>query len=446
MTVRDALMHSLNVATVKVAEMIGYQRVVRSGAADGTGHEHPATPAVALGAYEMTPIDVAAGYTAFATSGVRAEPLFIRSVVAADGSIEESHAPQTRPVLDPRVAFLVTSLMEDVINHGTGYPVRALGFNAPAAGKTGTSRDGWFAGYTSNLLCVVWVGFRRQSRPGLTGGATAAPDVGRVHEARCCIARVRNTQDFEPPDWRGAGDGGSAKRAARRRRLARRRRRNISSRAASRRNTAMAATATGGQSGSWLSHLFGGGTNPPPPPIRDGAPNGSNASRQCRRWPSQACGAQQGTQKRKRASSARYLVSLVERSLRTNRKRHRSIGMSGETRGLGAKEYAAMKHMPSSIIAFVLQLLPQPLSISLRISLQPNTVPMPVQPSQHDAPPDRRNASRYPDGAQGIRCGHRRLTRNSQKRSEERHAAEQIGIAYQQLGNSERPNVSIGSR
>ena len=49
--------------------------------------------------------------------------------------------------------------MEDVINHGTGYPVRQMGFTAPAAGKTGTSRDGWFAGYTSNLLCVVWVGF-----------------------------------------------------------------------------------------------------------------------------------------------------------------------------------------------------------------------------------------------------------------------------------------------
>ena len=72
-------------------------------------------------------------------------------------------------MLDPRVAFLTTSLMEDVINHGTGYPVRALGFTAPAAGKTGTSRDGWFAGYTSNLLCVVWVGFDDNRNLGLTG-------------------------------------------------------------------------------------------------------------------------------------------------------------------------------------------------------------------------------------------------------------------------------------
>ena len=95
---------------------------------------------MALGAYEMTPIDVAAGYTAFATNGTRAEPLFIRSVVAADGSVEESAAPQTRSVLDPRVAFLVTSLMEDVINHGTGYPVRALGFKRLPRGRRHVAR------------------------------------------------------------------------------------------------------------------------------------------------------------------------------------------------------------------------------------------------------------------------------------------------------------------
>src|SRR5208282_1939976 len=114
-TVRDAMIHSLNVATIKVAEMIGYQRVVDVARQMGLGSNIQPTPAVALGAYEMTPIDVAAGYTAFATQGVRAEPLFIRSVVAADGSIEESAQPQTHSVLDPRVAFLVTSLMEDVL-------------------------------------------------------------------------------------------------------------------------------------------------------------------------------------------------------------------------------------------------------------------------------------------------------------------------------------------
>jgi penicillin-binding protein 1B len=198
-TVRDALIHSLNVATVKVAEMIGYQRVVDLARQMGLGSNIQPTPAVALGAYEMSPIDVAAGYTAFAAGGVRAEPLFIRSVVSADGNVEESAEPTTRAVLDPRVAYLVTSLMEDVINHGTGFPVRQLGFTAPAAGKTGTSRDGWFAGYTSNLLCVVWVGFDDNRDLGLAGGAAAAPIWGEFMKRAVALPMYRNTTTFEPP-------------------------------------------------------------------------------------------------------------------------------------------------------------------------------------------------------------------------------------------------------
>ena len=198
-TVRDALIHSLNVATVKVAEMIGYQRVVDLARQMGLGANIQPTPAVALGAYEMTPIDVAAGYTAFAANGVRAEPLFIRSVISAGGNTDESTAPETHPVLDPRVAYLTTSLMEDVINHGTGYPVRAMGFTAPAAGKTGTSRDGWFAGYTSNLLCVVWVGFDDNRDLGLAGGQAAAPIWGEFMKRAVALPGYRNTQPFDPP-------------------------------------------------------------------------------------------------------------------------------------------------------------------------------------------------------------------------------------------------------
>ena len=145
----------------------------------------------------MTPIEVAAGYTAFAANGVRAEPLFIRSVVAGEWKHARNRTLRPHaPVLDPRVAFLTTSLMEDVINHGTGYPVRALGFNAPAAGKTGTSRDGWFAGYTSNLLCVVWVGFDDNRDLGLAGGEAAAPIWARVHEARRGAAGISRHAGF----------------------------------------------------------------------------------------------------------------------------------------------------------------------------------------------------------------------------------------------------------
>jgi penicillin-binding protein 1B len=273
-TVRDALIHSLNVATVKVAELIGYQRVVDLARQMGLGSNIKATPAVALGAYEMTPVDVAAGYTAFAANGVRAEPLFIRSVVTAEGKVVESAAPQSRLVLDPRVAFLTTSLMEDVINHGTGYPVRALGFNAPAAGKTGTSRDGWFAGYTSNLLCVVWIGFDDNRNLGLAGGQTAAPIWGEFMKRAVAQPLYRNTQSFTAPDgvMEATIDPQSGQLAT-----------------ASCPQTAneyfiegsqptQYCQIHGGQAaesapGSWLSRLFGKGDPTPPPAMGNSAPN-----------------------------------------------------------------------------------------------------------------------------------------------------------------------------
>ncbi len=279
-TVRDALLHSLNVATVKVAEMIGYQRVVDLARQMGLGNNIQPTPAVALGAYEMTPIDVAAGYTAFATNGTRAEPLFIRSVIGADGSIEEQNNPQNRAVLDPRVAFLTTSLMEDVINHGTGYPVRALGFNAPAAGKTGTSRDGWFAGFTSNLLCVVWVGFDDNRDIGLTGGQAAAPMWGEFMKRAVALPAYRNAQGFDPPP--GVVD-----------KLIDPQTGQLATPSCPRTTTEYfvagsepdqfcqlhgGAEAAQSASGSWLSRLFGKSSNPPPPPTPV-APNGkANAS------------------------------------------------------------------------------------------------------------------------------------------------------------------------
>jgi penicillin-binding protein 1B len=198
-TVREALMHSLNVATIKVAQMIGYQRVVDMARQLGIKNAILATPAMALGSYDMTPIDVAAAYTAFASGGVRAEPQFVRTVVSSDGTVMESNAPQTRAVLDPRVAFLVTSLMEGVINQGTGSVVRDMGFMAPAAGKTGTSHDGWFAGYTSNLECVVWVGFDDDRDIDLTGSQTSAPIWTEFMKRAVELPQYRNTQPFEPP-------------------------------------------------------------------------------------------------------------------------------------------------------------------------------------------------------------------------------------------------------
>jgi penicillin-binding protein 1B len=282
-TVRDALMKSLNVATVKVAEMIGYDRVMRMARQMGVEDNMMATPALALGSYEMTPVEVAAAYTPFATGGTRAEPLFIRNVVNGDGNTEEAFAPQTRTVLDPRVAFLTTSLMEDVINHGTGYPVRALGFDAPAAGKTGTSRDGWFAGYTSNLLCVVWVGFDDNRDLDLTGGQAAAPIWGEFMKRAVALPEYRNTQDFEPPDGivEQSIDPDTGMLAAP---ACPKMVEEYFVSGTQPTQYCDAANRTAAGPGEWLSHLFGGGNSPnPPPPDGDVAgrqPNTSNSAEQ----------------------------------------------------------------------------------------------------------------------------------------------------------------------
>jgi penicillin-binding protein 1B len=199
-TVRDALINSLNVATIKVGQMIGFDRVVAVARQMDLGNNIQATPAVALGAYEMTPVDVAAGYTAFANGGTRAEPKFLHSVVSASGETIEKFPPQTSSVLDPRAAFLVTSMLKDVLNRGTGAGVRAMGFTQPAAGKTGTSRDGWFAGFTSNLLCVIWIGFDDNHDLGLTGGSTAAPIWGDFMMRAAAMPGYSDVHDFTPPE------------------------------------------------------------------------------------------------------------------------------------------------------------------------------------------------------------------------------------------------------
>jgi penicillin-binding protein 1B len=199
-TARDALTNSLNVATVKVAELIGYGRVVQIARQMGLGTNIRATPAVALGAYEMTPVDVAAGYTPFANIGMRAEPQIIRNIIGSDGQILEKVTPQTRTALDPRVAYLVTSVLKDVLNHGTGAGVRARGFTLPAAGKTGTSRDAWFSGFTSNLICVVWIGFDDNRDLGLSGPVAAAPIWADFMNHATALPIYRDVKDFDAPE------------------------------------------------------------------------------------------------------------------------------------------------------------------------------------------------------------------------------------------------------
>src|SRR5260370_31771377 len=155
-TVRQALTNSLNVATVKVAEVVGYGRVVQIARQMGLSANIRPTPAVALGAYELTPLEVAGAYTAFATMGTRAEPYYIKSVVSAGGNPLEKYGPTTKLALDPRVTYLVDRVLKDVLNKGTGAQVRAKGFTLPAAGKKARPPPRWFAAFTNTPLLLAW--------------------------------------------------------------------------------------------------------------------------------------------------------------------------------------------------------------------------------------------------------------------------------------------------
>jgi penicillin-binding protein 1A len=183
-SMRDALVRSKNVATVRLANGVGVTRVARMAEQMGLGRM-PTNPSMVLGTAEVTPLELAAAYTPFATLGSRAEPRFVTRVVDRHGGTVWAQQPRTQRVLDPAVAFVTTSMLEDVVTRGTATAVRAVGFNGPAAGKTGTTQDAadvWFVGYTPEIVGAVWIGFdrRRTVLAGATGGEVAAPVWGRV--------------------------------------------------------------------------------------------------------------------------------------------------------------------------------------------------------------------------------------------------------------------------
>ncbi len=182
-TVRQALAKSLNIPTVKLAEMSGYRSVLDLAKRAGLSMNVGATPAIALGAADATPIEVAGAYTMFANRGIVSKPNWIRMIRSHKGAPIFEAQPQRKAVLDPRVNYLMVSLMQEVMRSGTAAGVRSRGFTLPAAGKTGTSRDGWFAGFTSKLVCVVWVGFDDAKDLNLEGAKVSASHLDGIHEA-----------------------------------------------------------------------------------------------------------------------------------------------------------------------------------------------------------------------------------------------------------------------
>jgi penicillin-binding protein 1B len=198
-TLREALAYSLNCATVSLAQMIGYENVRELAVAAGINNDILATPALALGAYDATPLEIAGAYTIFSNAGKYEAPSLVSAVRDDAGRELWQPNPIERQVLDPRVAYQMVSLMESVVDHGTGAGVRARGFVLPAAGKTGTSHDGWFAGFTSNLLAVVWVGYDDDHQLGLSGGSSALPVWADFMKDATSLPDHRDATQFAQP-------------------------------------------------------------------------------------------------------------------------------------------------------------------------------------------------------------------------------------------------------
>jgi penicillin-binding protein 1B len=205
MTARYALMQSDNIATIELASWVGFDRVAQLARSAGVKSAQ-GTPSMPIGSYDATPLDMAGAYTIYANKGLHIDPWMLASVRAPNGDIINDYAPTTRQVLDPRVAYLTTNMMEAVMNNGTAAAVRALGFSAPAAGKTGTDHDAWFAGFTSNLLCIVWVGnddytpLDPANLGRVQGSRAAAPIWAAFMKKAVLLPQYSDTNEFTPPD------------------------------------------------------------------------------------------------------------------------------------------------------------------------------------------------------------------------------------------------------
>lgn len=171
---RTGLVKSLNVVTVDVAMRTGLQAVASLAQRFGLPKPEP-YPALALGTTEATPLELASAYTAFANNGVRVEPNVIARATDASGADVLGSITRARQVIKPTTAYMMTDMLSDVIDHGTARSARGSVKKTAIAGKTGTSRDGWFVGYTPNLVCAVWVGFDDNKQLGLTGAEAALP-------------------------------------------------------------------------------------------------------------------------------------------------------------------------------------------------------------------------------------------------------------------------------
>jgi penicillin-binding protein 1B len=175
-TVRKAIEESVNTATVRLANDAGLKEVLKTARAAGITSPLSPVPSLALGSFEVTPVELAYAYATIASGGIRFDPFPLVSVTTADGEVLTAREPRRERAFDPRAAYLTGYALEGVLERGTAKSAKAMGIYFPAAGKTGTTdgnRDSWFVGYTPDVVCAVWVGYDSGADTGLTGARGA---------------------------------------------------------------------------------------------------------------------------------------------------------------------------------------------------------------------------------------------------------------------------------
>jgi penicillin-binding protein 1A len=181
LTLRRALMRSANAATIRLSHDVGEGRVVSLARRAGIRSRLEPVPAMALGALEVTPLELAAAYAPFANGGLRVRPSLVRRIETPDGTVLwQAPTPRRERVLGAAEAFQLTSMLRSVVDGGTGSILRELGVRGPVAGKTGTTNNGadvWFVGYTPSIVAAVWFGYDapRAIATNASGGRLAAP-------------------------------------------------------------------------------------------------------------------------------------------------------------------------------------------------------------------------------------------------------------------------------
>jgi penicillin-binding protein 1B len=177
-SVRDALAHSYNIPAVRAAIDAGVPNVIKTASTIGIESRLEPYPSVSLGSFEVTPLEIAYAYSAFANLGVKAEPISILAVATREGKLLESREVKMKRVAPASVCYVMNDMLKDVFNYGTAAKARSLGFDRAFAGKTGTTsnyRDAWFIGYSPRVLSLVWIGFDDGHSVRLAGGDACVP-------------------------------------------------------------------------------------------------------------------------------------------------------------------------------------------------------------------------------------------------------------------------------